>query len=251
MYQINNEKFGQFLAEMRKEKQMTQKDLADKLFVSDKTVSKWERGNSMPNIALLIPIADVLEITVTELLKGERISENNSLNTDEVENLVINSLDLSVRHTIRQRKKNWIFAFLISIGVVIMEVILMIVSGITIEQMDDSIYISFLMLIFAICCIFVKEVLPTYYDKDKISFISQGVVRIHMPGLAFNNGNWIYVLTVFRSFTLGIAILAPILCYISFLIGGISLWNSIKYPAIIILLIGMIVVAYIVGKKHE
>lgn len=41
MYQINNEKFGQFLAEVRKEKQMTQKDLADKLFVSDKTVSKW------------------------------------------------------------------------------------------------------------------------------------------------------------------------------------------------------------------
>ena len=44
MYQINNEKFGHFLAEVRKEKQMTQKDLADKLFVSDKTVSKWERG---------------------------------------------------------------------------------------------------------------------------------------------------------------------------------------------------------------
>lgn len=42
MYQINNEKFGHFLAEVRKEKQMTQKDLADKLFVSDKTVSKWE-----------------------------------------------------------------------------------------------------------------------------------------------------------------------------------------------------------------
>ena len=53
MYQINNEKFGHFLAEVRKEKQMTQKDLADKLFVSDKTVSKWERGNSMPNVTLM------------------------------------------------------------------------------------------------------------------------------------------------------------------------------------------------------
>lgn len=70
MYQINNEKFGQFLAEVRKEKQMTQKDLADKLFVSDKTVSKWERGNSMPNVTLLIPIADILGITVTELLQA-------------------------------------------------------------------------------------------------------------------------------------------------------------------------------------
>ena len=210
MYQINNEKFGKFLSEMRKEKSMTQKELADQLFVSDKTVSKWERGNSMPNVTLLIPIADVLGITVTELLKGEKISKNNSLNTDEVEKLVINSLDLSVRDTIRQRKKNWIYAFLISIGVVIAQAILMTVSGITIEQMRDSIYISFLMLIFAVCCIFVKEVLPPYYDKDKINFVSQGVFKIHMPGLAFNNGNWIYLLTVFRLFTLGVAILAPI-----------------------------------------
>ena len=97
MYQINNEKFGIFLSEMRKEKSMTQKELADKLFVSDKTVSKWERGNSMPNVTLLMPIADVLGITVTELLKGEKISENNSLNTDEVEKLVINSLVLNRR----------------------------------------------------------------------------------------------------------------------------------------------------------
>ena len=44
MYQINNEKFGQFLSEIRKEKSMTQKELADKLFVSDKTVSKWKEG---------------------------------------------------------------------------------------------------------------------------------------------------------------------------------------------------------------
>ena len=251
MYQINNEKFGKFLSEMRKEKSMTQKELADKLFVSDKTVSKWERGNSMPNVTLLMPISDVLGITVTELLKGEKISENNSLNTDEVEKLVINSLDLSVRDTIRQRKKNWIYAFLISIGVVIAQAILMTVSGITIEQMRDSIYISFLMLIFAVCCIFVKEVLPPYYDKDKINFVSQGVFKIHMPGLAFNNGNWIYLLTVFRLFTLGVAILAPILCYLCISIGGVDLWNSIKCPSILILLAGLIVATYIVGKKYE
>lgn len=67
MYQIDNERFGQFLSDLRKEKSMTQKELADRLFVSDKTVSKWERGNSMPNVTLLIPIADVLGITVTAL----------------------------------------------------------------------------------------------------------------------------------------------------------------------------------------
>lgn len=46
MYSIDNEKFGKFLTEIRKEKAMTQKELAEKLFVSDKTVSKWERGLS-------------------------------------------------------------------------------------------------------------------------------------------------------------------------------------------------------------
>lgn len=251
MYQINNEKFGQFLSEMRKERSMTQKELANQLFVSDKTVSKWERGNSLPNVALLIPIADVLGITVTELLKGERLSADRTLNTEEVEKLVIDSLDLSVRDSMRQRKKNWILAFLISVGVVIAKALLMTVSGMRIAQMGDSLYLSFLMLIFAICCIFVKEVLPAYYDKNKINFVSQGAFRIHMPGLALNNGNWIYVLTVFRAFTLGSAILAPLLCYLCILIGGLDLWNSVKYVSVLILLAGLIAVTYIVGKKYE
>lgn len=60
MYQISNEKFGLFVTELRKKKNLTQKDLAEKLYVSDKTVSKWERGLSMPNVVLLIPIADTV-----------------------------------------------------------------------------------------------------------------------------------------------------------------------------------------------
>ena len=60
----------------------------------------------MPNVTLLIPIADVLGITVTELLQGEKLKENKTLNSDVVETLVVNSLDLSLRDTIRQRKKN-------------------------------------------------------------------------------------------------------------------------------------------------
>ena len=108
------------------------------------------------------------------------------------------------------------------------------------------------MLLFASwLCIFAKELLPTYYDTDKVNFVSQGIFRIHMAGLSFNNANWGYVLTIFRVFTLGIAILYPIICYISFLIGGVSLWDTVKYPAIVILLIGLLVVTYIVGKKYE
>lgn len=210
MYQINNDKFGQFVAKVRKEKEMTQKELADQLFVSDKTVSKWERGNSMPNVSLLLPLADVLDITVTELLQGEKLNDDKTLDSEIAENLVVNSLDLSLRETIRQQKKNWIFAFLLSIVVVIVEAILLTVSGIPTRAMTDSLYISMLMLVFAgWFCIYAKDLLPTYYDTNKINFVSQGIFRIHMASLSFNNSNWGYILSVFRVFTLGTAILTP------------------------------------------
>ena len=56
MYQISNENSVYICNRIKKEKNLTQKDLAEKLYVSDKTVSKWERGLSMPNVVLLIPI---------------------------------------------------------------------------------------------------------------------------------------------------------------------------------------------------
>ena len=64
-------KFGCFVAERRKELKMTQKDLATKIQVTDKAVSKWERGLSFPDISLLIPLSEILNISLYDLLKGE------------------------------------------------------------------------------------------------------------------------------------------------------------------------------------
>ena len=64
---LDKEKVGAFLAQLRKEKGYTQKELAEKLWVSDKAVSKWERALSMPDIALLTPLARCLGVSVTEL----------------------------------------------------------------------------------------------------------------------------------------------------------------------------------------
>lgn len=69
---MDNEKMGAFIAELRKEKQMTQRELAAKLNITDKAVSKWERGLSLPDIALLTPLAQELGISVGELLDGEK-----------------------------------------------------------------------------------------------------------------------------------------------------------------------------------
>lgn len=73
---LDQEKIGRFIAERRKEKKMTQKHLADRLGVSDKAVSKWETGRSMPDNAILFELCTVLETNVNELLSGEKLSED-------------------------------------------------------------------------------------------------------------------------------------------------------------------------------
>ena len=68
---------GKFIAAERKRKGYTQRQLADILDISDKTISKWERGNGFPEVSLLLPLCNELDITVNELLSGERVSEEN------------------------------------------------------------------------------------------------------------------------------------------------------------------------------
>ena len=69
---MDNEKMGRLITELRKLKQMTQKDLAARLNVTDKAVSKWERGLSCPDISLLPSLSEILGVTIGELLGGER-----------------------------------------------------------------------------------------------------------------------------------------------------------------------------------
>lgn len=68
-------KIGKFIAESRKSRNMTQKQLADVLLISDKTVSKWECGKGLPEVSLMLPLCDALGITVNELLSGAKISQ--------------------------------------------------------------------------------------------------------------------------------------------------------------------------------
>ena len=70
---MDNQKLGIFITELRKEKGLTQAQLAQKLNVTDKAVSKWERGVGFPDIKLLEPLADVLDISLLELMKSERL----------------------------------------------------------------------------------------------------------------------------------------------------------------------------------
>lgn len=68
-------KIGKFIQEIRKEQSLTQRELAEKLNISDKTVSKWETGNGLPEVGLMLPLCELLNISVNELLSGERLDE--------------------------------------------------------------------------------------------------------------------------------------------------------------------------------
>ena len=72
---MDAKKFGSFIAATRKESNMTQMDLARKLQVTDKAVSKWERGLGFPDINTIEPLADALGVSVLEIMRSERIAE--------------------------------------------------------------------------------------------------------------------------------------------------------------------------------
>lgn len=82
---MDQEKIGRFIAELRKENNLTQKEMAEKLNVSDRTIGNWERGRNLPDSSLFVPLCSILDITLTELFSGERIEKEHIIEkTDKV-----------------------------------------------------------------------------------------------------------------------------------------------------------------------
>lgn len=109
-------KTGKFIQKMRKEQQLTQRQMADKLNISDKTVSKWETGNGLPEVGLMLPLCSLLHINVNELLSGERLDGQKYQEKAEV-----NIMDLLKDKAEAKRK----------IVILIVQCIMTLLSGIT------------------------------------------------------------------------------------------------------------------------
>jgi transcriptional regulator with XRE-family HTH domain len=109
---MDNIKTGILIAKKRKEKQLTQKDLADKLGVSNATVSKWETGKGFPDISLLEPLASVLGFSVSEILSGEE----KVFPEEHTELLLKDMVELSVKEQEAKKKRyNWIIAITVAV----------------------------------------------------------------------------------------------------------------------------------------
>lgn len=98
---MDNIQFGAFVAQLRKEQNLTQKELADRLHVTDKAVSKWETGKGFPDVKLLEPLAQELGVSLVELLQGAR-TEKESLTIGEAGEVLTQAIDQSQRITTRR-----------------------------------------------------------------------------------------------------------------------------------------------------
>lgn len=102
---MDNLKTGAFIKALRTERGLTQRELAERLHITDRAVSKWERGLNAPDIALLEPLAELLEVSVLELIRGERIPEEEHLPAMEEHTREV--LVYSGRETRRRVRETW------------------------------------------------------------------------------------------------------------------------------------------------
>lgn len=252
MFSIDKEKFGTFVSQLRKEKGLTQKDLAEKLYVSDKAVSKWERGLSIPDVALLVPLAEILEVTVTELLEGRRISETRVMDTRQTDELVQKVIGLSAEESRGKRPRQGIrlLACILAGG---SELLIMTWLGIPWDELGVSVGITMLlMVIFGLYfCILARQTLPKYYDDNRISSYSDGFFRMNLPGVYFNNNNWPHILKAGQLWCLLGLILTPVL-YFLFRTLVPRGWQSTWLCAVLLLTLGgLFLPMVVVAKKYE
>ena len=111
---MDNIKTGKLIAKLRKKKGLTQQQLADKLNLSNKTISKWESGSGSPDISNLLVLAEALDVSVDELLKGELNKLESAIVTKN-----INDDSLQKELTTKQKKEKAIIALAASIGAIL------------------------------------------------------------------------------------------------------------------------------------
>lgn len=146
---------GKFIANERKRKGYTQKQLSEKLEISDKTISKWERGNGFPEVSLLLPLCNELDITVNELLSGQRVSEDDYRKKAE-ENMV------NLVREAQESRKKIIMSVMVALLVIVAAVPLFVISGAI--EMDT--WIRIVLIVIGIVVVVLGIAIACVLDRD-------------------------------------------------------------------------------------
>lgn len=256
-FELDKAQFGAFLTERRKAKGYTQKDLAQRLYVSDKAVSKWERGLSLPDISLLVPLAECLGVTVTELLEGRTLDEE-ALSAGQVEDLLKKTLTFSEQGPEQDMGMGTRFFTLLLAAVAVLAETLLYVSlgayGADLVALFTygPLFFSVMALGFGAYFWLIAPVrIPHYYDENRINAYSHGPFRMNLPGVAINNSNWPHILRAGRWWSILGAVLPPLLD-----IAGTVWFPAVWRPAglwvlLALFLGGLFVPIYAAAKRYE
>ncbi len=208
---IDKEKFGSFVSQLRKEKGMTQKELAEKLFLSDKAVSKWERGLSVPDIAILTPLAEALDVTVAELLNCERMKREDSRQAEE---LLQKAISLS-EEVVTPPWKRWTHWLIVLVTWLIVGIEWSVLGAMKHDQSAMRFEMgTFLLLplLFGIYFWFVvQEKLPKYYDENDVRYYYHNGMKMNIPGVKLNNSNWPHIVKAVRAWCVYLPISVPLI----------------------------------------
>lgn len=255
MYELNKPAFGAFLMQLRKEKGYTQKELAEKLYVSDKAVSKWERGLSVPDVALLVPLSELLGVTVTELLEGRRLN-NAAFAPDEVETIVQKVITYpEERESTAQQMKRRLQKNLLPF--ILCAVFGTVASALTFSAMEAHLKTMVLVaegtgILLGLYTMFlIDETLPHYYDENRINNVAQYGFRINIPGVYFNNNNWKRVIKTLQIWSMTTMILMPVICALAscgtIIFHAVWLWQGVLLGYLAMLFLPVVYVA----RKYE
>ena len=161
---MNQEKIGAFIARRRKEKKLTQAKLASYLGITERAVSKWERGKGLPDPVYMLELCRLLDISVNELLTGEFIEETKYQQKAE-DNLLI-----MAKQEVKQTKKMFFYENVIGIGSTIIFIILIFMSVYFVENGGIKILLfifAFLFLITGVSIALKIETEEGYYECQK------------------------------------------------------------------------------------
>ena len=135
---MDQSKIGKFISIKRKEKNLTQLELADKLGVTDRTISNWENGKNMPDLSLFKPLCDILDISINELLSGEEITDEDY--NDKLEENLINTISY-----VENKDKN--INLIKAVILIILSVIGIVLNNIFVNDIESKNYINIVCLI--------------------------------------------------------------------------------------------------------
>ncbi len=145
-------KIGKFICEKRKALGFTQRELAEKLYITDKTISKWECGNGLPEVGLMLPLCEILGISVNELLSGESLDALEYVNRAE-ENMMV------LMNERKEAKKKMFLGAVAVIPTTLAACIIIMIAGIApLEELVRILLIAVAIFVM-LCGIFVGAVL--------------------------------------------------------------------------------------------